>query len=181
MKTVSLLSLMSLFLSTVCFAQGKADIYLNKNLGFNVEGFNYAQDKLPCDIDTALVDKIIERAQAKGLAMEAVGTADKIQNGEIPVLAIDIEGLALGSKEYTFGMKTTSNLPAVRVTVGLLNAASPNSVNTAKHGCAIATLNELTPSSSVLDMGTAHTICSATYKCLNDLSNDIVQWVLPQL
>lgn len=167
--------------SSVAQSTGDADIYLNEHLGFNIEGYNYAQDELPCEIDTTLVSKILERAEERGLNMQAVSTADKIQGGEKPVLAIDIEGLALGSEEFTFGIDTDSNLPSVQVTAGLLHASEPGSAVTAGHSCAFASLTEFTPSSDVLDLGTTHTVCSATQKCLNDLSNDIVQWVAPQL
>lgn len=156
------------------------DIYLNQNLGFNVEGYSYAQSEFPCEIDTTLVAKIVERATSKGIRMEAAGTADKLLNGKVPVLAIDIEALALG-QEFTFGTDTRTNLPSVKVTAGLIDEALPDGVVTAKHSCAIATLNQLTPSSNIMDMGTTHTICSAAHKCLNDLSNDIVEWVGPQL
>lgn len=169
-------------LATAASAQERTpQIYLNENLGFNIEGYNYAQDELPCEIEEGLVSKILERAAKRGLVMQAVSTADKIQGGDTPVLAIDIEGLALGSEEFTFGMDSSSNLPAVKVTAGLIHATEPNSLVTASHSCAFASLTEFTPSSNVLDMGTTHTVCSATQKCLNDLSNDILQWVAPQL
>lgn len=156
------------------------DVYLNQNLGFNVEGYNYTQSELPCEIDTTLVAKIVEGATNKGIRMEAARTADKLLNGDVPVLAIDIEALALGS-DFTFGTETRSNLPSVKVTAGLIDEDLPGGVVTAKHSCAIATLNQLTPSSNILDMGTTHTVCSAAHKCLNDLSNDIVEWISPQL
>lgn len=183
MKRLNLIALVLLgpLAAAVSADERPAQIYLNENLGFNVEGYNYVQDELPCDIEESLVSKILERAAKRGLAMQAVSTADKIHSGDKPVLAIDIEGLALGSEEFTFGMDSSSNLPAVKVIAGLFHATEPNSVVTATHSCAIASLNELTPSSSVLDLGTTHTVCSATRKCLNDLSNDIVQWVVPQL
>lgn len=158
-----------------------AQIYLNENLGFNIEGYNYAQEQLPCEIEKTLVLSLLERAEKQGLAMQAVNTADKIRAGDIPVLAIDIEGLALGSEEFTFGMKSNSKLPAVKVTAALIHATEPNSVVTASHSCGFSSLREFTPSSNVLDMGTAHTVCSATHKCLNDLSNDIVEWLVPLL
>lgn len=170
-------------LPVASFAQSgdaKPDIYLNQNLGFNVEGYNYSQSEFPCEIDTTLVSKIIERAASKGIRMEAAGTADKLLSGEVPVLAIDVEALALG-KDFTFGTDARSNLPSVKVTAGLIDANLPGGVVTAKHSCAIATLNQLTPSSNVMDLGTTHTVCSAAHKCLNDLSNDIVEWVRPQL
>lgn len=182
MKPLNLFALVLLgSLATVVSADERpAQVYLNENLGFNVEGYNYDQE-LPCEIEESLVSKILERAEKRGLAMQAVSTADKIKSGDTPVLAIDIIGLALGSEEFTFGMHSSSNLPAVKVTAALIHATEPNSVVTATHSCAIASLNELTPSSSVLDLGTPYTVCSATQRCLNDLSNDIIQWVAPQL
>ncbi|WP_347331722.1 hypothetical protein [Marinimicrobium locisalis] len=183
MKPLNLFALLLLgSLATAVSADERpAQIYLNENLGFNIEGYNYVQKELPCEIEESLVSKILERAAKQGLAMQAVSTVDKIQGGDTPVLAIDIEGLALGSEEFTFGMDSSSNLPAVKVTAGLIHATEPGSLVTATHSCGFASLTELTPSSSVLDMGTTHTVCSATGKCLNDLSNDIVQWVVPQL
>lgn len=170
-------------LPAASFAQSdnaKPDIYLNQNLGFNVEGYNYSQSEFPCEIDTTLVSKIVERANNKGIRMVAAATADKLMSGEVPVLAIDVEALALG-KDFTFGTDTRSNLPSVKVTAGLIDEELPGGVATAKHSCAIASLNQLTPSSDILDMGTTHTVCSAAHKCLDDLSNDIVEWVSPQL
>ncbi len=156
----------------------KPQVYVNQNLGFNVEGFNYAQSNFPCEIDKVLVESLVAQGNSQGLNMEAVGTADKIRNGVIPVLAIDVEQLVLGEK-YKFGTRSKSNLPMVKVTAALIT--SPEDFVSAKHSCAIATLNEFTPSSNVLDMGTTATVCAATRKCLNDLSKDIVQWIEPQL
>jgi hypothetical protein len=156
----------------------KPQVYVNQNIGFNVEGFSYAQSEFPCEIDKTLVTSLIEQGNSRGLNMEAVGTADKILNGVIPVLAIDVEQLVLNEK-YKYGTRTKSNLPMVKVTAALIT--SPEKFVSAKHSCAIATLNEFTPSSNILDMGTVSTVCSATRKCLNDLSKDIVQWIEPQL
>lgn len=164
----------------ICFASlniqadQTPDIYLNQNLGFNIKGFNYQQADYPCEIDKTLVLNLIEGSKKKGVYMEPVGTADKIFNGKIPVLAIDVEELVL-SKEFRFGSKASSNLPRVGVTAALIK--SKDNIVTAKHTCAIATLNEFTPSSNVLDMSNGTTVCKATQKCLRELSKDIVQWV----
>lgn len=155
-------------------------VYVNKNLGFNIEGYKYGQTEFPCDIDTVLVQNLIERSKAEGIKMESVATADKIRNGVIPVLAMDIEQLVLG-EDFRFGSRSKSNLPRVQVTAALVTGEGPDNVVMAKHSCAIATLNELTPSTNVLDMGTVATVCSATHKCLRDLSKDIVQWIAPQV
>jgi hypothetical protein len=155
-------------------------VYLNKNLGFNVEGYKYDQAEFPCDIDNVLIKSLTKRSKSAGIEMEVVSTVDKISNGVIPVLAIDIEQLVLNEK-FRFGAKSSSNLPRVQVTAALITGTGKDGVVTAKHSCAIATLNEFTPSSNVMDLGTVATVCSATRKCLNDLSKDIVQWVAPQL
>ncbi|MAN50653.1 MULTISPECIES: hypothetical protein [unclassified Marinimicrobium] len=183
MKPLSLLALVCLgaISAAVSADERPAQIYLNENLGFNIEGYNYAQDELPCEIEQSLVSSILERAEKQGLVMQAVSTADKIKAGDIPVLAIDIEGLTLGSEEFTFGMKSNSKLPAVKVTTALIHATAPNSVVTASHSCGFASLRDFTPSSNVLDMGTAYTVCSATQRCLKDLSKDIVEWLVPLL
>jgi hypothetical protein len=171
-------------LTLSCFATGVFAetplVYINKNLGFNVEGYKYGQSEFPCNIDTVLVQNLIERSKAEGIRMESVATADKIRNGVIPVLAIDIEQLVLG-ENFRFGAKGQSNLPRVQVTAALVTGKGDNDFVMAKHSCAIATLNELTPSSNVLDLGTVATVCSATHKCLRDLSKDIVQWIAPQM
>jgi hypothetical protein len=152
-------------------------VYINKNIGFNVEGYKYSQAEYPCDIDKVLVEKLISKAQDKGIRLESVHTLDKIQNGKIPVLAIDVEQLVLGDKK--FGTKQDSKLPKVQITAALIK--NKNEMVTAKHTCAIMTLNELTPSSSVLDLGTVSTVCSATRKCLTDLSKDVIEWIEPQI
>lgn len=152
------------------------DIYLNQNLGFNIPGFNYQQSEFPCDMDKVLVLNLVERSKKEGIDMQPTGDPDKILNGKLPVLAIDIEELVL-NKDFRFGSKSKSNLPRVKVTAAVIKGQDGKDTVTAKHSCAIATLNEFTPSSDVLDMGTTATVCKATQKCLRELSKDIVQWV----
>lgn len=155
-------------------------VYVNKNLGFNVKGFKYKQSEFPCEIDKVLVDNLVEQAHADGIRMEPVATADKIRNGVVPVLAIDIEQLVLGGEERQFGTKQESTLPKVQITAALVKGK--DNMVTAKHTCAIMTLNEFTPSSNVLDLGSnGVTVCAATRKCLKDLSKDVVNWIEPQI
>ncbi len=172
-------------LSATSFAasgETRPDLYLNKHFGFNVEGYKYEQSELPCNIDKVLSEKIINDAKQEDILIEATGEASEIRGGDMPVLAIDIEALVLGSEEYTYGTKSRSNLPSARVTVALVKHKPKQSFTSAEHSCAIATLNELTPSSDILDLGsTGHTVCSAMEECLDDLSRDIVQWMAPQL
>lgn len=152
-------------------------VYVNKNLGFNVPGYKYKQSGFPCELDKVLVDNLVEQSKLNGIRMEPVATADKIRNGVVPVLLIDVEQLVLGDRQ--FGTERDSKLPKVQVTAAVLKGKN---MTTAKHTCAIMTLNEFTPSSNVLDLGSnGVTVCAATRKCLQDLSKDVVQWVEPQL
>jgi hypothetical protein len=178
MKVQAIMS--ALALSTlVCHAAAEPpQAYINENFGFNVKGYNYKQSEFPCDIDKNLVALLLERGKKEGIRMEAARTADKIRNGAVPVIAIDVEQLVLGSKEHTYGAGSHSTLPKVQVTAAVIKG---DDIVTAKHTCAIAALSELTPSSSVLDLGTTATVCSATRRCLKDLSKDIIDWAAPQL
>jgi len=154
-------------------------VYINQNIGFNVKGYKYKQSEFPCDIDKVLVSNLVDQAKSDGIRLEPVGTSDKILNGVIPVMAIDIEQLVLGNEKRQFGTKQSNPLPKVQVTVALIKGK--DNMVTAKHTCAIMTLNEFTPSTDVLDLGSGVTVCSATRKCLKDLSKDVVEWVSPQL
>jgi hypothetical protein len=177
MKPTSALLCLSILSPLSYSAEQNNVIYINENMGFNVPGYKYAQSEMPCDIDKNLVSYLIEDSAKANLDMQAVSTAEKVNNGTIPVLLIDIEQLALG-KEHSYGTTARDNLPKVQVTAALLIA---DQLETAKHTCAIATLNDLTPSSDILDLGVSYSICSATKKCLKDLSKDIVEWVVPQV
>lgn len=190
MKPLSLtLALLTLALSCPLVALAEAAsplsanaplVYVNKNIGFNVKGFKYKQSEFPCDIDKTLVSNLIDRAQTQGIRLESIGTRDKILNGVIPVLAIDVEQLVLGGEGRQFGTKQDSSLPKVQITAALVK--NKDSIVTAKHTCAIMTLNEFTPSSNVMDLGSnGVTMCSATRKCLQDLSKDVVEWIEPQI
>lgn len=154
-------------------------VYINQNIGFNVKGYKYKQSEFPCDIDKVLVSNLVAQAKDDGIRLEPVDTADKILNGVIPVVAIDIEQLVLGNEKRQFGTKQSNPLPKVQVTVALIKGK--DNMVTAKHTCAIMTLNEFTPSTDVLDLGSGVTVCSATRKCLKDLSKDVVEWVSPQI
>jgi len=154
--------------------------YINKNIGFNVKGYKYSQSQFPCDVDKVLVDEIMARGTREGVSFEPVATADKIRNGVIPVIAIDIEQMVLGGDpDRHFGDKTNQRLPKMQVTAAVVKGKE---IVTAKHTCAIVTLNEFTPSSDVGDLGTPGvTMCTAMRKCIKDLSKDIVDWAAPQL
>ncbi|MGV8836286.1 hypothetical protein [Cellvibrio sp.] len=154
-------------------------VYINQNIGFNVKGYKYKQSEFPCDIDKVLVSNLVDQAKSDGIRLEPVATADKILNGVVPVVAIDIEQLVLGDEKRQFGTKQTNSLPKVQVTVALIKGK--DDMVTAKHTCAIMTLNEFTPSTDVVDLGSGVTVCSATRKCLKDLSKDVVEWVSPQI
>ncbi len=178
MKSKALICALALSTFAVHAAAEAPQAYLNENFGFNVKGYKYNQSEFPCDIDKNLVALMLEDSKKAGIHMEAARTADKIRNGVIPVVAVDIEQLVLGSKEHTYGTQSQSTLPKVQVTAAVIKGED---LVTAKHTCAIATLSELSPSSSVLDLGTPMTVCSATRRCLRDLSKDIIGWVAPQL
>lgn len=155
-------------------------VYINQNVGFNVKGYKYKQSEFPCDIDKVLVANLVERSHTSGIRLEPVATIDKILNGVVPVLAIDVEQLVLGGDKHQFGTKQSSNLPKVQVTVALIKGK--DDMVTTKHTCAIMTLNEFTPSTNVLDLGgNGVTVCSATEKCLRDLSRDVVEWMSPMI
>lgn len=157
-----------------------ADAYLNQNIGFNVKGYKYTQADFPCGVDKMLVEAITKRGTKEGINIEPVATADKIQNGVVPVIAIDIEKMVLGNeKDRQFGTKSDVGLPKMQVTAAVVKGSD---VVTAKHTCAIVTLREFTPSTDVLDMGTPGvTYCRAMRKCIRELSKDIVDWASPQL
>lgn len=155
----------------------KPDVYLNQNFGFNIKGFKYTQNEFPCDLDKTLVENLVEVGAQQRLNIEATDSAAKVRNGSIPVIAIDIEQLVMGEK-LKLGTKTRSNLPKVQVAVALIKGEHYEETT---HSCAIATLNQFSPSSSVLDLGSSATLCSATKKCLRDLSKDIIHWIKPQI
>lgn len=158
--------------------QSQAKAYINQNIGFNVKGYKYKQSEFPCNVDKVLVELIVKRGAKDGIAIEPVGTIDKIQNGVVPVIAIDIEKMVISDdKEGQFG--ATDNLPMMQVTAAVVKGED---IVTAKHTCAIINLNEFTPSNNVLDLGTPGvTYCKAMRKCIRELSKDVIDWAGPQL
>jgi hypothetical protein len=172
------LLLISLLLAAGASAAPAA--YINQNIGFNVKGYKYSQSQFPCEVDKVLVEEIVSRSTREGISIVPVATADKIQNGVIPVIAIDIEQMVLsGDPDHHFGIKTNQQLPKMQVTAAVVKGKE---IVTAKHTCAIVTLREFTPSSDVTDLGTPGvTMCTAMRKCIKDLSKDIVDWAEPQL
>src|SRR5690554_6865422 len=108
------LSVVGALMSATVWADGTPQIYLNENFGFNVEGYNYTQAEYPCAIDKVLVEKIVERGQSNDLNIEAVSTAEKIHNAEVPVLAIDIDALVLAVKNSPLATAYSAICPAFR-------------------------------------------------------------------
>lgn len=179
MKAIATTLLTALLAGNINAWAGEQDpkVYINQHLGFNVPGYKYTQSEMPCDIDKKLVEYLITDGRKSSLSMESVSTAEKIRNGVIPVLAMDIEQLVL-SKDFRFGDRSDHPLPKVQITAAIIKGKE---METAKHTCAIATLNEFTPNSNILDLGTTISVCGATHKCLKDLSKDIIEWVAPQV
>lgn len=169
--------LIGLLASLSASAEG-VDAYINQNIGFNVPGYKYTQAEFPCNVDKMIVEAVTKRGTKEGLTIEPVATLDKIQNGTIPVIAIDIEQMVLGrDKESQFGAQ--DSLPKMQVMAAVVKGEN---IVTAKHTCAIIHLNEFTPSSNVLDLGTPGiTYCRAMRKCIRELGKDIVDWAQPQL
>lgn len=179
MKTLIYIALMSLCAFTTSASETKPLVYINKNVGFNVEGYDYKQPALPCDIDNNLVNLLIKKGNKSSLNMEAVESKEKVRNGTVPVVLIDIEQLVLG-EEHNYGEATNSNLPKIQITAGLLKGKD---LQTTKHTCAIATTqNELLmPTDKVTYNLPAGSVCIAAQKCLEDISKDIVTWLKPQV
>ncbi len=177
-----LISILCFMASLSIYAKDTKEVsaYINQNIGFNVQGYKYSQDEFPCDVDKVLVKEITKRGKEEGVKIEAVGTADKIRNGVIPVIAIDIEEMVLGNeKKRQYGTRSALGLPKMQVTAAVVKG---NDIVTAKHTCAIASVNEFTTTSNVLDLGTPGiTYCRAMEKCLRELSEDIVDWAKPNI
>lgn len=163
--------------SSVAYAE-PSKVYLNQNLGFNIEGFKYTQKSLPCEIPKHFVRGLMDQAKKQQIPMEAVGTAEKVRNGVIPVVAIDIEQLALGKPGFNYSKQKDRALPMIQATAAIVRGKD---VVTSKHTCAFATLNEFSASSSVLDLGSNTTVCGAIRRCVGDLSKDIMTWVSSEL
>lgn len=157
-------------------------VYLNESFGFTVEGYRYDQSEIPCKIDTSLVDNLVKRAAKQNINMEVVSSPEKIHDSDVPVLAIDIDGLILGKeKERRFGKDTYSDLPSITLTTAYIKKRPERDVSTHEHACAISRLNEFTPSTNVMDLGYTTTVCSAARKCTIELSNEILDWLAPQI
>ncbi|MDO3384613.1 hypothetical protein QWI17_02050 [Gilvimarinus sp. SDUM040013] len=181
MRAVVFVALLTGF-NSFSYGEASTEVYLNENIGFDVEGFKYEQEQYPCEVDKHLVKQIVEQSKAQHLAIEATDTKGDIYDQGIPVLAIDINALVLGADEYNYGAQTHSNLPSVKVTSALIDKNRfKNGYVQANHSCAIASLKEFTPSSDILDMGVNVTVCGAVEKCLKDLSKDVVHWTQSQL
>ncbi|RZA04369.1 MAG: hypothetical protein EOO68_08410 [Moraxellaceae bacterium] len=153
-------------------------VYLNENVGFNVKGFKYAQKAFPCEVDKKLIVSLLDQGKKQNIPMELAGTAEKLRNGTIPVIAVDIEQLALGKEGFNYSHSKNNSLPMIQATAAIIKGKD---VITSKHTCAFATLNEFTPATSVLDLGTTTTVCRAMRKCVGDLGKDIMTWASSEL
>lgn len=182
MNTAKRLPLFALILTGLAWAcRAETDVYVNRHIGFDVAGYNYQQKEYPCDIDRRLIEHLIEQGPGQQIRYIATDGRDDIYNKGIPVLAIDINALVL-NKEHVYGTRAHSHLPRVKITSVLIEKKRfAEGYVQAQQRCAIATLNELTPSSSVLDLGVNSTICGAVDKCLLDLSEEVTDWVSTEL
>ncbi len=189
MKLLKKLSLLvftvSCLLPTLAAAGSKPKVLLNQDIGFAVKGYKYDQESFPCNIETMLVERIVKDGKRSDIDIEPVSLAN-LPPSDSPILAIDIQRMSLGSKEHAYGVKNkrVSRLPSIGVQVALVSGqGSDATVLTAKHSCAFVNFNQLNPTiTSVLEIGAPGlSICDVTRKCLIELSDDIVDWLEPQL
>lgn len=159
-------------------AAAPAKVYLNENVGFNVKGFKYTQKAFPCEVDKKLMVSMLDQGKKQNIPMELAGTPDKLRNGTIPVIAVDIEQLALGKEGFNYTRSKNNSLPMIQATAAIITGGN---LVSSKHTCAFAALNDFTPASSVLDLGTSTTVCKAIRKCATDLGKDIMTWVGEEL
>lgn len=183
MKTLIYTLLISLCaLTTSTNANEKSPlVYINKHIGFNIEGYQYDQPALPCEVDKQLVELLEKRGNQSNLAMEVVESKEKVKNGTVPVVLVDIEQLVL-SENHNYGTDTNYNLPKIQITAGLLQGSD---VQTAKHTCVIATTSSpisLPTDKIVFDHPAAtNEVCMRAQACIDDLSKDVIEWVKPQI
>ena len=189
-KTLRLSQLCAIAMTALLTACGSSNpqlsetaptVLINTHLGFNVEGYKYKQSEIPCDIDTTLVEDLVRNGLKENIRMEAVSTADRIISPSAPLLAIDIDGLILGSEEHSYGDSSSSHLPSIKVSSALMHPKDKNFLHTSQHSCSILTLSEFSTGSGVMDLNSGVTICSATRKCVNEVSKDIVKWLSPHI
>ncbi|MFO1368870.1 MAG: hypothetical protein U1F46_07740 [Marinagarivorans sp.] len=159
-------------------AAAPSKVYLNENVGFNVKGYKYTQKTFPCEVDKKLMVSMLDQGKKQNIPMELAGTPEKLRNGAIPVIAVDIEQLALGKEGFNYTRSKNNSLPMIQATAAIITGGNMVS---SKHTCAFATLNEFTPASSVLDLGTSTTVCRAMSKCATDLGKDIMTWAGSEL
>lgn len=160
-------------------SETKPLVYVNKNVGFNIEGYGYKQPALPCELDNKLVNLLVEKGNRSNMNLEAVETIDKVKNGTIPVVLMDIDQLVLG-EDHVYGKSANSNLPRIQITAGLLKGTD---IQTAKHTCAIASTSDeaVLPTDKITYYIPAGAVCEAVQKCLEDLSKDVITWIKPQV
>ena len=77
-------------------------------------------------------------------------------------------------KAFNYTRSKTIVLPMIQTTAAII--AGSNMVS--KTHLRLAALNEFTPASSVLDLGTSTTVCRAMSKVPTDPGKDIMTWAL---
>lgn len=181
MKKILQVTLIGLctFTASVSAMDKSSSVYINKGIGFNIEGYNYEQPALPCDVDKKLVELVIAKGNKANLNIEAVETEEKIKNGIVPVVLIDIDELAL-SKDHNYGVGANHLLPKIKITAGVLKGED---LQTAKHTCVVArTEHNSTMQGDIVKYNNMNvSMCSEVQKCLEGLSKDVVEWLEPQV
>lgn len=158
--------------------EDKPLVYVNKNVGFNIEGYNYQQPALPCDVDKRLIELLVKKANNANINMQVVDSKDKIENGKVPVLLIDIEQLTLG-ENHNYGGEVNVNFPKVQINAGVLKKQK---LQKAKHTCEIAlSTPSVMPTDVVKYNNPAVSACSEAEKCLKELSSDVIDWLKPHV
>lgn len=154
-------------------------VYLNPSVGYDANGYQYAQAEFPCSIDEYLVEKISEQAAHRGIKIIETTSHHDLENSD-NLLAIDITDLPNTKSHVYVGSKSTQ--PKLALSAVFLDRSSADLDIQKKEESCSGTITYNSQPLSESRAGSANTslitnFCSEMRKCGKQLSKDLSKWL----
>lgn len=157
-------------------------VYLNSNVGLNLDDYKYSQSNMTCGVDNELIENITLRAAKENIRILPVYTYLEVDAAD-NVLAIDITDLPDSAETNHSGSKTVSPKLGISAAYIEKNAGNPHALTFDDHctGKFPSGGSKTNAAGQTTGGGSGSGICREMRRCARRISANITDWLVYDL
>lgn len=179
---ISCVAVLSACSSTPVVTADAPIVYLNSNVGLNLDDYKYSQSNMTCGVDDELIENITLRAAKENIRILPVYTYLEVDAAD-NVLAIDITDLPDSSETNHSGSKTVSPKLGISAAYIEKDAVNPQALTFDDHctgkfpngGSKTNAVGQITGGAS------GSGICREMRRCARRISANITDWLVDDI